>query len=130
MFMGLTILAAVSPSCRGRLSDRMDRRTVIGMVCLLGTIVAAVIAVMGDHMPRALFLFLSAVFGGLVLTLYSLAISHVNDQLEPEQMVDSSSALILLNGLGSVAGPLLMGSLIAAWGAAPISRPWRCCWVR
>ena len=53
-----------------------------------------------------------------MFTLYSLAISHVNDQLEPEQMVDSSSALILLNGMGSVIGPLLMGSLIAAWGAA------------
>jgi MFS family permease len=118
MFMGVSILAAVFTQLPiGRLSDRMDRRTVIGMVCLLGTMLAALIAAMGEDMPRALFLALSAVFGGLVLTLYSLAISHVNDQLEPEQMVDSSSALILLNGLGSVAGPLLMGSLIAAWGA-------------
>jgi MFS family permease len=118
MFMGVSILAAVFTQLPiGRLSDHMDRRTVIGMVCLLGTMLAALIATMGEDMPRALFLALSAVFGGLVLTLYSLAISHVNDQLEPEQMVDSSSALILLNGLGSVAGPLLMGSLIAAWGA-------------
>jgi MFS family permease len=118
MFMGLSILAAVFTQLPiGRLSDRMDRRTVIGMVCLLAAIVAAFIAALGEDMARPLFLALSAVFGGLVLTLYPLAISHVNDQLEPEQMIDSSSALILLNGLGSVAGPLLMGSLIAAWGA-------------
>jgi len=119
LFMGLSILAAVITQLPvGRLSDRMDRRTVIGMVCLLATSVAALIAVGADHMPRWLFLALSAVFGGLTLTLYSLAISHVNDQLEPAQMVDSSSALILLNGLGAVAGPILMGALIAAWGEA------------
>lgn len=119
LFMGLTILAAVVTQLPvGRLSDRMDRRTVIGMVCLLGTIVAALIAIMGEQLPRPLFLALAATFGGVAFTLYSLAISHVNDQLEPEQMVDSSSALILLNGLGSVAGPALMGSLMAAWGAA------------
>jgi MFS family permease len=117
--MGLSILAAVITQWPlGRLSDRMDRRTVIGMVCLLGTVVAALLAAMAEHLSRPLFLALAAIFGGLALTLYSLAISHVNDLLEPEQMVDSSSALILLNGLGSVAGPALMGGLIAAWGSA------------
>lgn len=119
LFMGLSVLAAVLTQLPlGKLSDRIDRRTVIGVVCLCGTIVATVLAVMGESLQRPVFLLLSALFGGLALTLYSLAISHVNDQLEPEQMVDSSSALIMLNGLGSIAGPLLMGSLIAAWGAS------------
>jgi MFS family permease len=85
-------------------------------VCLLSTVVAAVLAYVGDSLPRPAFLALSAIFGGLALTLYSLAISHVNDHLEAEQMVDSSSALIMLNGFGAVAGPVLAGSLIAAYG--------------
>jgi MFS family permease len=116
-FMGVTILAAVITQLPvGRLSDRMDRRTVLAMVCLLGTLVATVVASAGHSLPRPLFLVLAAAFGGLALTLYSLAISHVNDQLEPAQMVDSSSALILLNAIGAILGPVLVGSLIAAYG--------------
>lgn len=116
-FMGVSILAAVITQLPiGRLSDRVDRRTVIGMVCLFSTIVAALLASVGDSLPRPAFLALSAIFGGLALTLYSLAISHVNDHLEPAQMVDSSSALIMLNGFGAVAGPMLAGSLMAAYG--------------
>jgi MFS family permease len=116
-FMGVSILAAVVTQLPiGRLSDRVDRRTVIGMVCLLSTIVAALLASAGGGLPRPAFLALSAIFGGLALTLYSLAISHVNDHLEPAQLVDSSSALIMLNGFGAVAGPMLAGSLLAAYG--------------
>jgi MFS family permease len=115
-FMGVSILAAVVTQLPlGRLSDRTDRRTVIAFVCLLATVVAASIAFFG-RMPRPLFLVLAALFGGLCLTLYSLAISHVNDKLETAQMVDASSALILLNGAGAAIGPALAGSLMAAYG--------------
>src|SRR6202795_2395686 len=97
-FMGVSILAAaVTQSPVGRLSDRMDRRTVIAAVCTLATLVAgSIVAFPG--MPHALFLTLAALFSGLVLTLYSLSVSHVNDKLEPAQMVAASSALLLMNG--------------------------------
>ncbi len=64
-------------------------------------------------MPHVLFLALSALFSGFVLTLYSLAISHVNDKLEPAQTVAASSSLLRLNGAAAAAGPLLAGSLMA-----------------
>ena len=51
-----------------------------------------------------------------MLTLYSLAVSHVNDKLEPAQMVAASSALLRLNGACAAIGPVLVGSLIAAFG--------------
>ncbi len=115
-FMALSILAAVLTQYPvGRLSDRIDRRTVIAGVCTLGTALAGSIAVFGT-MPHALFLTLSAVFSGFVLTLYSLAISHVNDKLEPAQTVAASSALLRLNGAAAATGPVLAGSLIAAFG--------------
>jgi MFS family permease len=117
-FMSVSILAAVVTQYPvGRLSDRMDRRTVIAGVCTLATLVAASIAVF-NQMPRVLFLLLAAVFSGAVLTLYSLAISHVNDKLEPGQMVAASSALLLLNGAAAAVGPMLMGSLMAAYGSS------------
>ena len=115
-FMAVSILAAVLTQYPvGRLSDRMDRRTVIAVVCALATIVAGSIAAVGV-MPRAIFLLLAALFSGSALTLYSLAVSHVNDKLEPAQMVAASSALLRLNGGAAAIGPVLAGSLIAAFG--------------
>jgi MFS family permease len=115
-FMAVSILAAVVTQYPvGRLSDRMDRRTVIAMVCTLATLVAGSIVVF-PQMPQSVFLALAALFSGLVLTLYSLSVSHVNDKLEPAQMVAASSALLLINGVAAALGPILLGSLIAAFG--------------
>jgi MFS family permease len=93
----------------------MDRRTVIAAVCALATIVASCIAAF-KGLPHPVFLLLSALFSGSALTLYSLAVSHVNDKLEPAQMVAASSALLRLNGGAAAIGPVLAGSLIAAFG--------------
>lgn len=115
-FMAVSILAAVVTQYPvGRLSDRMDRRTVIAAVCTLAMILAgSIVAFPG--MPHVLFLCLAALFSGFALTLYSLSVSHVNDKLEPAQMVAASSALLLLNGTAAALGPVLAGSLIAAFG--------------
>jgi MFS family permease len=78
-------------------------------------VVAAALAIFRT-LPPALFYALAAVFSGFVLTLYSLAVSHVNDQLEPTQMVAASSALLFLNGTAAAIGPTFAGSLIAAFG--------------
>lgn len=116
-FMAVSILAAVLTQYPvGRLSDRTDRRTVIAAVCTLATLVAGSIVAFGSEMPRALFLLLTACFSGSALTLYSLSVSHVNDKLEPAQMVAASSALLRLNGCAAALGPVLAGSLIAAFG--------------
>jgi MFS family permease len=116
-FMALSILAAaVTQYPVGRLSDRMDRRTVIAAVCTLATLVAGSIVAF-PAMPHAPFLTLAALFSGLVLTLYSLCVSHVNDKLEPSQMVAASSALLLINGMAAAFGPVITGGLMGAFGA-------------
>ena len=115
-FMAVSILAAVITQYPvGRLSDRTDRRTVIAGICTLAALVAGSIVAFPE-MPHALFLFLAALFSGLALTLYSLSVSHVNDKLEPAQMVASSSTLLLPNGGAAAIGPLLAGSLMTAFG--------------
>jgi MFS family permease len=114
--MAVSILAAVVTQYPvGRLSDRMDRRTVIAGVCTL-TAVAAGGIVAFRNMPHAVFLILAALFSGFALTLYSLSVSHVNDKLEPAQMVAASSTLLLLNGAAAAIGPTLAGSLMAVFG--------------
>jgi len=72
--------------------------------------------VLFPRMPHALFLLLTACFSGLVLTLYSQAVSHANDKLEPAQLVGASSALLQLNGSAAAVGPILAGSLMSAFG--------------
>jgi MFS family permease len=115
-FMAVSILAAVVTQYPiGRLSDRMDRRTVIAGVCTLAMLIAGSIVAFPE-MPHAAFLALAAMFSGFALTLYSLSVSHVNDKLEPAQMVASSSTLLLLNGGAAASGPLIAGSLISAFG--------------
>ena len=115
-FMAVSILATVLTQYPiGRLSDRMDRRTMIAAVCTLDAVVAAIITFVHD-LPHAVFLMLAAVFSGFVLTIYSLAVSHVNDKLEPAQMVAASSALLRLNGTSAAFGPVLAGGLMTAFG--------------
>jgi MFS family permease len=99
------------------LSDRVDRRSVLIVVCLLAAGFGLAAAVFGS-MSRPLLFLLAASFGGIALTLYSLSLSHINDHLRPDQMVSASSVVILLNGVGAVAGPLLVATLMASFGPA------------
>ncbi|HEX4150616.1 MAG TPA: MFS transporter [Steroidobacteraceae bacterium] len=115
-FMGVSIFATVLAQYPiGRLSDRMDRRTMIAAVCMLDAAIAAIITAF-PSLPHAVFLTLAAVFTGFVLTIYSLAVSHVNDKLEQSQMVAASSALLRLNGTSAAIGPVLAGGLMSGFG--------------
>ncbi len=117
-FMGVSVLSAVVMQYPvGRLSDRIDRRTVIAGICILATLSAAVPAAF-RALTHSLVLSLDAVFSGLAFTLYSLGVSHVNDHLEPAQMVAASGALLRLNGIGAALSPIAVGGLIAHFGPA------------
>jgi MFS family permease len=114
-FMAASIMAAVLTQYPvGRLSDLTDRRTLIAIACLVATIAAAVAAFF--PLPHLVLLLMAALFSGSALTLYSLAVSHVNDHLKPGQMVGASSRLLLANGMAAAAGPTLVGSAMAVYG--------------
>ncbi len=115
-FMGVSILAAVIGQYPvGRLSDRIDRRTVIAAASGIASLTALVLVIF-ERMPRLIFFPLTALFSSMAFTLYSLSVSHVNDQLEPQQMVAASGALLRLNGLGAAFSPILLGALIGRFG--------------
>jgi MFS family permease len=116
-FMAASILAAVVTQYPvGRLSDLTDRRTLIAVACLIATIAGAIAALW--PLPHPLLLLMAALFSGSALTLYSLAVSHVNDHLKPGQMVGASSRLLLANGMAAAVGPTLVGSAMALYGAS------------
>ena len=117
-FMGISILAAVLTQLPiGRWSDRVDRRSVLATICLVGCVTAILASLFGHESKPVLFL-LAACFGGIALTLYSLALSHINDQLQPSQMVGASGTVVLLNGAGATLGPLLVAVLMQSFGAS------------
>jgi MFS family permease len=114
-FMAASILAAVLTQYPvGRLSDLTDRRTLIAAACLIATIAGGVASFW--TLPHALLLAMAALFSGSALTLYSLAVSHVNDHLRPAQMVGASSRLLLVNGMAAAVGPTLVGAAMAVYG--------------
>jgi MYXO-CTERM domain-containing protein len=116
-FMACSILPAVVVQMPvGRWSDRVDRRTVLVAMSLLGALTAGAAMLLESDANFVLFATAVAASGGVSLTTYALCVSHVNDHLRPEQMVAASGTVILLNGVGAVAGPLVVSSAMQATG--------------
>lgn len=100
----------------GWLSDRYDRRTILAGVVFLASL-SGLILVGLYSMPPQILLVGSALFGALMIPVYSLCISHANDYMEPGDFVEASSGLLLLNGAGAVVGPLAASFLMEATDA-------------
>jgi MFS family permease len=116
-FMAGSILAGVLTQYPiGMLADRLERRAVIAGVAGLAAGLGLWLA-LSPELPDALLLTVAALISGLVLSVYSLGVSHVNDRLETSEMVAASSALLLLNGAAAVIGPIVGGVLMDRQGA-------------
>lgn len=115
-FMAVTMAGALVVQWPlGWLSDRLDRRLVIVGTCLLGGGVALVLAWMVDRGLPVL-LGLSFAFGGFSITVYSICVAHVNDNIEQEELVAAASGLILVYGVGSISGPFAASLLMERLG--------------
>ncbi|MCC5986888.1 MAG: MFS transporter [Pararhodobacter sp.] len=91
----------------GWLSDRIDRRRmIIGVagLCALVTVAAAVLP-----LPFVLLSTVALLIGGFANPLYALLLAHTNDFLQTDEMAGASGGLLFINGVGAVAGPLVLG---------------------
>jgi MFS family permease len=93
----------------GRMSDRTDRRFVIAGAALGSALLGLLIFL---AMPRmgVTVIVMTAAYGALAYTLYSIAVAHANDHADPAEFVKVSGGLLLLYGFGTMIGPPL-----AAW---------------
>ena len=98
----------------GWMSDAMDRRRLIVGVSLLCGVVAFGAALV--HLPFALLIVVALLIGGLANPLYSLLLAHTNDFLQVDDMAGASGGLLFINGVGAIAGPLVIGWLMAEVG--------------
>lgn len=92
----------------GKLSDRIDRRYVLGGLAALGAL--AGLAIAGLQPTNVIFLLtLISIYGAAANSLYPIAVAHANDYAAPEDFVKVSGGLLLLYGIGTMIGPTVGG---------------------
>jgi len=98
----------------GWVSDRMDRRVLIFIVCSIGTFFSFAANLSDSFMWLLIVAF---IIGGVSNPLYSLYIAYTNDYLDHDDMASASGGLIFLTGIGAIFGPSIVGWLLDAYGA-------------
>lgn len=104
----------------GKLSDLIDRRKVILLTAVLGS-VAPIAMQLTAGGSLAVLMLTGAAMGGLALSLYPLFLAYTNDWLEPRQMIAASSTLVLAYGAGAIFGPSVAGWLMDRFGPVGFS---------
>tara|TARA_B100001250_G_scaffold405369_1_gene422753 strand:- start:1565 stop:2803 length:1239 start_codon:yes stop_codon:yes gene_type:complete len=112
----ITSFGAVSQWPIGYISDKIDRR-----ILLIGaTIIASglsIFIVISSYISIILFFILAAIFSSMCLPMYSLALAHINDFLQTDEMVSASSVFARLVGIGSILGPILVSNTMGLIGS-------------
>lgn len=98
----------------GWLSDRMDRRRLIVWISLVGAAGSMIAFLVPGYF--VLIVISGAIVGGMSNPLYALVIAYANDYLEKEDMASASGGLLFINGVGAIAGPLIVGFMMDTIG--------------
>ncbi|MCB1826066.1 MAG: MFS transporter, partial [Candidatus Competibacteraceae bacterium] len=117
LFMSATIIGgALLQWPIGRLSDHYSRRFMLTLVSFAATLVALlVLQVM--YVSLGALTACAFLYGGLMFSIYSLSVAHMNDRLSaPGDVLDATRGLLLIFGMGSIAGPAIGGPLMDGFG--------------
>ncbi|MEQ8841147.1 MAG: MFS transporter [Acidimicrobiales bacterium] len=96
----------------GWISDRISRRTVMWWVAASASALSAALALLPAGSWAAIVMMV--MLGGVIFPLYSLTIAFTADWLPQSQLTSASAALVRVNGVGAVFGPLIAAPLMAA----------------
>jgi MFS family permease len=100
----------------GLLSDRLDRRfVIIGAAITASLSLFIMMALVPDEPSRWMLYLCAAIFGGTIVPTYSVVMAHVNDLVGEGEFVAASGGLLIMQGVGAAAGPLLAGFAMSAW---------------
>ncbi len=122
LFMSAAYLGgALAQMPLGRLSDRIDRRRVIILGCLLAALTGSLLLALGQvrsgatwpplgpwlaSLSTPMVIGLVVIYGSCIYPLYGLCVAHANDYVPREEFVEASSGLLLTWAIGATIGPL------------------------
>jgi len=107
LFLACYVLgSAIMPLFIGTFSDRHDRRKVIIGIAFAAFVTSLLFVFEPLKFP------LMIILGGLNTSIYSVGLAYMNDHIKPEQSVSASTSLILLNSIGAMLGPLVIGFMM------------------
>jgi predicted MFS family arabinose efflux permease len=55
-----------------------------------------------------------------VFTVYGLGVAHVNDVIDSSRLLEFTSGLLLVHGVGAAVGPVLAGGVMDQFGASSL----------
>jgi len=103
---------AVSQWPLGWLSDRMDRRIVLGSISMAGVIIGALLWLLAGQLSHIGLIVLAALWGAMAFPVYSIAVAHANDRADAGSFVMVSAGLLLMYGIGAIVGPFLASAMM------------------
>jgi MFS family permease len=101
----------------GRWSDHVDRRWVIVIAAVAGALVGLALWGFNGVVTPPVLLALSAAWGAIAFPLYAVSAAHANDYARANEYVMISSGLLLMFGIGAIAGPFVAPFFMEALGA-------------
>ncbi len=99
----------------GYISDKIDRRIILIAITFIAAGLSIFI-VISSYLSFILFIILSGIFSAMSLPMFSVAVAHVNDFLESNEIISASSTFNILIGVGSIIGPILVSSSMTLVG--------------
>jgi MFS family permease len=99
----------------GLLSDRFGRRKVLVSVTVLAALAGIALAALMFRLEFTAAIVLAGLWGGFAMAVYSISVAYANDYVDPSEYVSVSAGLLLVYGLGAIAGPFIASMLMAAY---------------
>lgn len=131
---GATLLAAVLVGSAlaqipiGRASDRMDRRLVMVFCGLVGVVSSLAMMAAQGSSPTVLYVMAAAV-GSVIFPIYALNVAHANDLAKPDEYVEVNSGMMIVYGVGTISGPLMVGPVMDRFGPSSLFAVFALCFA-
>ena len=93
----------------GRLSDRIDRRIVIGMLASFSGAAALLITIFDTGLNQWQATTLFFCWGAGALSFYGVGVAHMADRADRGDLANSAAGLLFIWAAGAVAGPIAIG---------------------
>ena len=115
-FMALLIFSGVLLQWPvGRLSDRLGRRKLMAVICMISGVVALVL-VASTNYSFWIFLVAAAAFGAFSFTVYPIALAYMNDATPPEKLLSAAAGMLTAFSIGAIISPILASLAMEIFG--------------